>query len=314
VQTITKEIDISDVTKLIADGQDLSIEVASESAEKAVLSGRQVDLDAINVKNENSELSFSEIKSENSLCLECNHHPVKLIISDDKLTEIRAENGAVINIGKGLQNISVLTADNNSNINLQDAIISGLTVASNSRSTIDIYGTVSDTTLITNDGDINLDNLNGNTAKVDLSGNNSRINLSGKIDNLFVINKSSGGENILNCIDLQNKITTIDATGKIVVVTGETDQIKLNQSANVNLFYTGNSKIIGGLDGSRFLNYQNVSRTEFLRSENEIESEDNSENNRLFIRTNGNYFILNRGKLLESDFEDLFEIFQSTVY
>ena len=319
LQIATKEIDISEITKLTASGRNISIEVVPGTNEKAVLTGRQVDLDIIDVKNENGELNLSEKDAENTLCIDCRYQSVKLTVSGDKLTEIKAENRAFVNIAENFLNEPVLTADNYAHISWQDAKISKLTAISNDQSTIDVYGTISDAILTTNNGDINLDSLGGNTAKVDLNGSNSRVNLSGKVDNLFVVNKSSGEGNILNCVDLQNKITAIDATGKIMVIAGKTDQINLNQSTNVNLFYTGEPKLTGESDSFRILNYQKVNRAEFIREEEQLGTQSmyNGEvktDDKLLIRTGENFFILNRGKLSESDFEDLFEIFQSTIY
>jgi phage shock protein PspC (stress-responsive transcriptional regulator) len=316
LQTATKEIDISDATKLITDGQDLSIEVATEPTEKAILSGRQVDLDAIDVKNENSELSFSKIESKKSLCIECNHHPVKLIISGDKFTEIKSENRATINIKNNLKNTPSFTLDHSSAVYWQDAKISKLVLVGSNNATVNISGTIDNADLTVNNSDINLEGLSGQTVKTTLNGNNSTIRLSGKIDNLYVNDSSINSiekENTLNLSDLQATKMTIEMAGEMTVIAGKIGEINSVNPTSVSLIYDGSAKLTGDTTGFKILKYEEVDQLKFTQERDKLESnsEEDNQKNEEFTELGEKYFILNRGKLSESDFENLSGIFRN---
>lgn len=315
LQTATREIDISGVTKLMTDGQDLTIEVSSEPTEKAILSGRKVDLDAIDVKNENSELSFSEIKSKKSLCIECNHRPVKLIISGDKFAEIEAKNNATVNIKNSFKNTPTLMSDNGSAVYWQDAKVSKLVVVSNDGAIVRISGTIDDADLTVNNSGINLENLSGQTAKINLNGNNSTVYLSGKVDNLYVNDGSINSidkESVLYLSDLKVAKMTIEMAGEMTVIAGKIGEIHSVNAANVNLIYDGSAKLTGLLTGFKILKYSEVSNSKFFQGRDELESisDENSKKNEEFVSVGEKYFMLERGKLSESDFENLSEIFR----
>ena len=311
LQATTQEIDISGATKLIVDGQDLSIEVVSDSTEKAILSGRKVDLDAIDVKNENSELSFSEKESGKYLCIECSHHPVKLTISGDKFAEIEVKNHATINIKNSFKNTPTFTLDHGSAVYWQDAKVSKF-VMIGSNAIVRISGTIGSADLTMSNSDIDLNDLSGQKVKITLSGNDSTIHLSGKIDNLNVSNGFMNTGNMLNASDLQVQKMTLETTGAMTVIAGKIEEIDSIYPASVNLIYDGSTKLTGDSSGFKKLEYKEISRSEFFLEKDKLESNLNEDNpkNKDFISTDQKYFVLNRGELSESDFEDLTEVFQ----
>lgn len=313
VKNTTINIDISGVDRLVANGR-INVEVVPGTSTTAILSGRLVDIQGIDIKKENTDLNLSEMDIEESLCLECYHRSVRLIISGDELSEIKAEDGAIINIQKDVKSTPILTADDHAKINWQGIDVPALTATSKDNSVINISGTASSAKLVVESGEIKLSNFIGRAVDVALGGNNSTVRLSGKIDNLSVVNRSIEEANILNASGLKVKKITIDSIGDAEIIMGEVGEIRSSQAANVKLFYTGKTKLTGDLKDYKIVTYQETDRTKFEEGENGIDQDLNDlvqKGDIEFVDMYDIFYILDRGDLSNSDFQDLIRIFRN---
>jgi hypothetical protein len=118
----------------------------------------------------------------------------------------------------------------------------------------------------------------------------------------------------LNASGLKVKKITIDSIGDAEIIMGEVGEIRSSQAANVKLFYTGKTKLTGDLKDYKIVTYQETDRTKFEEGENGIDQDLNDlvqKGDIEFVDMYDIFYILDRGDLSNSDFQDLIRIFRN---
>ena len=95
---VEETIDIDGIQEINADGSLINIYIRANTSTPATLSGRQVDLDNIEIKRDGNKLTLTEkIQIEKTgACLDCHLLPIKLTIATSTALNIQAKNSASI--------------------------------------------------------------------------------------------------------------------------------------------------------------------------------------------------------------------------
>jgi len=95
---VERTVDMEGVTEIQANGELVRVIVESDTSTPATLSGRQVDLNNIEVEHDGNKLILTEkpAKTENEICFDCHLSTVSLTVATSSKLIIKAENDAVI--------------------------------------------------------------------------------------------------------------------------------------------------------------------------------------------------------------------------
>ena len=97
-QQINQAIDLNGVTNIEANGKRVYIFVSAATNTPAFLSGRQIDLDHVEIKREGNKLTLTEkaLAIDNAICLDCNWQSLDLIVATSSNLNIKVEHGSLV--------------------------------------------------------------------------------------------------------------------------------------------------------------------------------------------------------------------------
>lgn len=148
-------IDSSDVKALTASGSRIQIILNSGTSTEAIVKGRKVDLDKLDIKKEGERLTISQKNNlkKDDLCIGCEMHTVTITMNADELTSIDALDHSTVIVNGNLKNNPTINAKDGANIFWND--LNGHPVSANlsNQVVMNMNGKASLVTLVLDDSE-----------------------------------------------------------------------------------------------------------------------------------------------------------------
>jgi len=306
LKSISHPVAVSEIKKIKVSGRQFRVFIEPGATSSLAFVGRAVDLERIEFKDQDGQINISLKPSAEALCLNCEPSIVRINISAPNLNSLEVS-GAEVEMTDGLNKLTDVWSKDRASVNVV-AGVNNLTIFADNLAVVNLSGRATSTIFNINDGEINLDNFQGDTAVLNLLEQDTDSRISGKINNLTInsgVNVSAGsriegGELTVGKVILNN-------LGKEKIVLGRSDKIEVNTNGQSRLYYRGQPKISGELKNNKIVRYEVISENEYYKEREDNGGELNDSN--VLISLNDNYYRLYQGSLANRLFREMCDNF-----
>jgi phage shock protein PspC (stress-responsive transcriptional regulator) len=223
LQTVEKNLPLAVDDKIVIEGRYLDAVYHQSTTTAVILTGRQVDLDSVSIKESDGILNLSLEPTDTPYCLACDHRRVQVDIYQPAITSLLLDSSGLS--GENL-NLSIFEAK------------------AKNGSRLDLSGSFNQAAFSLDSSDLDFSSATTSQLSLEIKDGYSRSRLSGQVNDFKFLSDPQAGDFLLDARRLNGDKSSLEASsGKILL--GRFEAITAGLSSEALLYYDKKGKISG---------------------------------------------------------------------